>query len=61
MTSRLGKDTFRVEEKVGISGDNLNLVDVLIKLLIKWMECNFSELSTKYIKPWAGLRLIDQI
>jgi len=56
VTSRLGRDRFRVAGTAEIAGHNLDIVDARIKPLTRWVECNFPELPSKDIKPWAGLR-----
>ena len=58
VTSGLGNHKFRVAGIAGITWHNLNLEDPCITLLIKWMEYNSSELLIKYVKLWAGLKLI---
>ena len=55
VTSGLGIHKFRVAGIAGITLHNLNLEVPCIKLLIKWMEYNSSELSIKYVKLWVGL------
>jgi D-amino-acid dehydrogenase len=56
VTSRLGRDRFRVAGTAEIAGQNLDIVDARIKPLTQWVEYNFPELPSKDIKPWAGLR-----
>jgi len=56
VTSRLGKDRFRVAGTAEFNGYNLDIRDDRIKPLIKWCEKLFPEMSTEYAVPWAGLR-----
>ena len=56
VTSRLGIDRFRVAGTAEIAGHNLDIADARIKSLTQWVECNFPELPSKDVKPWAGLR-----
>ena len=56
VTSRLGKNRFRVAGTAEISGCNLDILDARINPLKKWVEQNCPEVSTKDAQPWAGLR-----
>ena len=56
VTSRLGVDRFRVAGTAEIAGYNLDIEDARITPLKKWVEQNCSELPTKDLCPWAGLR-----
>ena len=56
VTSRLGKNRFRVAGTAEIAGHNLDILDARIKPLKNWVESNFPEVSTKDAQPWAGLR-----
>jgi len=56
VTSRLGVDRFRVAGTAEIAGYNLDIKDARITPLKKWVEQNCSELPTKDLCPWAGLR-----
>ena len=56
VTSRLGVDRFRVGGTAEIAGYNLDIEDARITPLKKWVEQNCSELPTKDLCPWAGLR-----
>ena len=56
VTSRLGKHRFRVAGTAEISGHNLDILDAHIKPLKKWVEQNFSEVSTKDEQRWLVLR-----
>jgi len=56
VTSRLGKDRFRIAGTAEFNGYNLDIRDDRIKPLTKWCEKLFPEVSTEYATPWAGLR-----
>ncbi|CAG0910753.1 unnamed protein product, partial [Cyprideis torosa] len=56
VTSRLGKDRFRVAGTAEFNGYNLDIRDDRIKPLVKWCEKLFPDMSTEYATPWAGLR-----
>ena len=56
VTSRLGKDRFRIAGTAEFNGYNLDIRDDRIKPLVKWCEKLFPEISTEYAVPWAGLR-----
>ena len=52
----MGKHRFRVAGTAEISGHNLDILDAHIKPLKKWVEQNFSEVSTKDEQRWLVLR-----
>ncbi len=56
VTSRLGKDRFRLAGTAEFNGYNLDIRDDRVKPLVKWCEKNFPDVSTEYAVPWAGLR-----
>ncbi|MEL7428572.1 MAG: D-amino acid dehydrogenase [Pseudomonadota bacterium] len=56
VTSRLGKDRFRIAGTAEFNGYNLDIRDDRIKPLVKWCEKLFPDVSTEYATPWAGLR-----
>jgi len=56
VTSRLGKDRFRIAGTAEYNGYNLDIRDDRIKPLVKWCEKLFPHVSTEYAVPWAGLR-----
>lgn len=56
VTSRLGKDRFRIAGTAEYNGYNLDIRDDRIKPLVKWCEKLFPDVSTEYAVPWAGLR-----
>jgi D-amino-acid dehydrogenase len=56
VTSRLGKDRFRIAGTAEFSGYNRDIRDDRIRPLVKWCEKLFPEISTKQVIPWAGLR-----
>ncbi|MEM9278847.1 MAG: D-amino acid dehydrogenase [Pseudomonadota bacterium] len=56
VTSRLGRDRFRIAGTAEFNGYNLDIRDDRIKPLVKWCEKLFPGVSTEYAIPWAGLR-----
>ncbi|MDG1472316.1 MAG: D-amino acid dehydrogenase [Ascidiaceihabitans sp.] len=56
VTSRLGKNRFRIAGTAEFNGYNLDIRDDRIKPLRKWCETFFPEVSTEHCVPWAGLR-----
>lgn len=56
VTSRLGKDRFRVAGTAEFAGDNRDICSARIRPLTEWVEQHFPDVSTEYVTPWAGLR-----
>lgn len=56
VTSRLGKNRFRIAGTAEFNGYNLDIRDDRIKPLRQWCETFFPEVSTEHCVPWAGLR-----
>jgi len=56
VTSRLGKDRFRVAGTAELSGYNRDIRQARIAPLVKWCNRHFPEMSTHNVVPWAGLR-----
>lgn len=56
VTSRLGKDRFRIAGTAEFNGYNLDIRDDRIRPLVKWCERFFPRVSTEHAIPWAGLR-----
>lgn len=56
VTSRLGKDRFRIAGTAEFNGCNLDIRDDRIRPLVKWCERFFPGVSTEHAIPWAGLR-----
>lgn len=56
VTSRLGKDRFRIAGTAEFNGHNLDIRDDRIRPLVKWCERFFPGVSTEHAVPWAGLR-----
>ena len=56
VTSRLGKDRFRIAGTAEFNGYNLDIRDDRIRPLVKWCEQFFPDVSTEHAVPWAGLR-----
>ncbi len=56
VTSRLGRDRFRVAGTAEFNGMNRDIRDDRIQPLIRWVERLFPDASTGRVIPWAGLR-----
>lgn len=56
VTSRLGKDRFRVAGTAEFNGQNWDIRDDRVRPLVKWVERNFPNVETEHAVPWAGLR-----
>ncbi len=56
VTSRLGRDRFRVAGTAEFNGKNWNIRADRIKPLIQWVNQCFPTVSTRSVVPWAGLR-----
>jgi D-amino-acid dehydrogenase len=56
VTSRLGKDRFRVAGTAEFNGANKDIRADRIAPLTKWVETHFPAVSTETVVPWAGLR-----
>ncbi|WP_172331922.1 D-amino acid dehydrogenase [Mangrovicoccus sp. HB161399] len=56
VTSRLGRDRFRVAGTAEFNGENRDIRADRIKPLEKWVEMYFPDVSTERCVPWAGLR-----
>ncbi|MFT6024465.1 MAG: D-amino-acid dehydrogenase [Ascidiaceihabitans sp.] len=56
VTSRLGKNRFRIAGTAEFNGYNLDIRDDRIKPLRQWCETFFPDVSTEHCVPWAGLR-----
>jgi D-amino-acid dehydrogenase len=56
VTSRLGKDRFRIAGTAEFNGYNLDIRDDRIRPLVRWCERFFPGVSTEHAIPWAGLR-----
>lgn len=56
VTSRLGKDRFRVAGTAEFNGYNRDIVAARIAPLIEWCRLHFPGMSTRQSVPWAGLR-----
>lgn len=56
VTSRLGKDRFRVAGTAEFAGFNRDIRDARIRPLTAWCERYFPAMSTEHVVPWAGLR-----
>ena len=56
VTSRLGKDRFRVAGTAEFNGYNRDIRADRIAPLVKWVNQCFPQINTRHIIPWAGLR-----
>ena len=56
VTSRLGKDRFRVAGTAEFNGMNQNIRADRIRPLTQWVNQCFPGVSTRRVEPWAGLR-----
>jgi len=56
VTSRLGKDRFRVAGTAEFNGYNKDIRADRIQPLIDWVNDCFPQVSTRQVVPWAGLR-----
>lgn len=56
VTSRLGKNKFRVAGTAEINGFNRDIRNDRIIPLIEWINNYFPDVSTSNVIPWAGLR-----
>lgn len=56
VTSRLGKDRFRVAGTAEFNGFNRDIRDDRVRPLVKWVEKFFPDVVTEHAIPWAGLR-----
>jgi D-amino-acid dehydrogenase len=56
VTSRLGRDRFRVAGTAEINGINRDIRADRIAPLVDWVRRYFPEISTSRVIPWAGLR-----
>ncbi|MCK1744690.1 D-amino acid dehydrogenase [Bradyrhizobium sp. 139] len=56
VTSRLGKDRFRVAGTAELNGENRDIRADRIRPLVQWVERLFPDVCTAQVVPWAGLR-----
>jgi D-amino-acid dehydrogenase len=56
VTSRLGKDRFRIAGTAEFNGENRDIRADRVDPLVKWVETHFPDVSTENCVPWAGLR-----
>ncbi len=56
VTSRLGKDRFRIAGTAEFNGENRDIRADRIKPLVDWCERYFPGVETETVVPWAGLR-----
>ncbi|MEO0543464.1 MAG: D-amino acid dehydrogenase [Pseudomonadota bacterium] len=56
VTSRLGKDRFRIAGTAEFAGFNRDIRAARINPLVDWCQRYFPKASTEHVVPWAGLR-----
>ncbi len=56
VTSRLGKDRFRVAGTAEFNGHDRNIRSDRIRPLTDWVRWLFPNVSTSRVEPWSGLR-----
>ncbi|SIT89382.1 D-amino-acid dehydrogenase [Yoonia rosea] len=56
VTSRLGRDRFRIAGTAEFNGENRDIRADRVKPLVQWCEAHFPDVSTENVVPWAGLR-----
>jgi D-amino-acid dehydrogenase len=56
VTSRLGRDRFRVAGTAEFNGANKDIRAERIAPLVTWCRAHFPGMSTRHAVPWAGLR-----
>jgi D-amino-acid dehydrogenase len=56
VSSRLGRDRFRVAGTAEFNGENRDIRADRIRPLVEWTEALFPGVSTARVVPWAGLR-----
>ena len=56
VTSRLGRDRFRVAGTAEFNGENRDILEDRIRPLVAWTQTLFPGLGTARVVPWAGLR-----
>ena len=56
VTSRLGRDRFRVAGTAEFNGINKDIRAARIDPLVAWCRAHFPGMSTRHAVPWAGLR-----
>ena len=56
VTSRLGRDRFRIAGTAEFNGENRDIRADRVRPLVAWCETHFPDVSTENVIPWAGLR-----
>ncbi|MBP2236634.1 D-amino-acid dehydrogenase [Sinorhizobium kostiense] len=56
VTSRLGRDRFRVAGTAEINGVNYDIRADRITPLVRWTRHHFPQVNTSQVVPWSGLR-----
>lgn len=56
VTSRLGRDRFRIAGTAEFNGENRDIRADRVEPLVDWCEAHFPDVCTENVVPWAGLR-----
>ena len=56
VSSRLGRDRFRVAGTAEFNGENRDIRADRVKPLVDWVRALFPDVATAQVVPWAGLR-----
>ena len=56
VTSRLGRDRFRIAGTAEFNGENRDIRADRVRPLVDWCETHFPDVCTENVIPWAGLR-----
>lgn len=56
VASRLGPDRYRVAGTAEYNGENLDIREARIRPLVDWVRRRHPGVSTRDVRPWAGLR-----
>ncbi len=56
VTSRLGKDRFRIAGTAEFNGENRDIRNDRVAPLVAWCRRLFPDIDTEHVIPWAGLR-----
>ena len=56
VTSRLGRDRFRIAGTAEFNGENRDIRADRVRPLVDWCETHFPHVCTENVIPWAGLR-----
>jgi D-amino-acid dehydrogenase len=56
VTSRLGRERFRIAGTAELNGENRDIRADRIEPLVRWVRDHFPAISTSRVVPWTGLR-----